>query len=370
MPLIGNKGNPNCDVWVIVDKPLSRDLERGYLFSSGLGYMWDAMMKDAGFSDYFVTCYRPDTEHTNAYRNLEGIDIAHYQPKILIPLDAVGAKLCPELVLHNRNKNYNPETDSAIFKYAGSPLIAPRLNYQHYVYPTLPPDLVARQYKLRDQVVLDLAKARSELDYYKEHGVLEPLPQRKLQTEFESFDEILYILKSFLECELISNDVETIYPKAGTKKRPSPYYGKHPGYPLIVGLAPSKNYGISIDLFRESKSETIELWRALDKLFTNVIQLGQNFISFDANLYEMLGFRFREVRDTLLMHHTLYPELPHKLQHLTRQYTREPYYKDEGHGWSAKNKKKWKLYNCKDVCVTYEVYEGMMEEFKERPWLL
>jgi hypothetical protein len=367
MPIIGNKGNPSCDTWVIVEQPLSKDIERGYIYSSGLGYLWDGIMKDAGFKDYYVTCIRPDTDNPTAGRSIDG-EIAHYQPKIIIPLDGAGRFLCPELAIANRTKK-TKESDSNIFKYAGSPMISPSIKYPHYIYPTLPPDLIARQYKLRDQVVLDCMKAYSELEYYKKNGILEPLPKRKLQYDFESFDELLFIINSFLQYDIISNDIETIYPKAPTKKSPSAYYGKLPGYPLVIGLAPSPFYGISFDLFRESKSETRELWRALDRLFTNTIQLGQNFMSFDANYYESLGFRFKEVRDTLLMHHTLWPELPHKLQHLTRQYTREQYYKDEGHGWTAKNRIRLKLYNCKDVCITYECYLAMLEEFKERPHL-
>ena len=160
MPYISDKGNPSCDTWVLVDKPLSNDKDRGYLYSSGLGYMWDGMMKDAGFSDYYVTCYRPDTDHTDAWRNVNG-NLNQYQPKVIIPLDAIGVKLLDELNPTRRGKGFDPEKDSEIFKYAGSVLQSPYLNYPHYVIPTLPPDLIARQYKLRDQVVLDLMKAKS-----------------------------------------------------------------------------------------------------------------------------------------------------------------------------------------------------------------
>jgi hypothetical protein len=55
---------------------------------------------------------------------------------------------------------------------------------------------------------------------------------------------------------------------------------------------------------------------------------------------------------------------------MTRQYTREPYYKDEGHGWSFKDMRKLKRYNALDVTVTYEVYLAQEQEFKERPHLI
>ena len=370
MPYIHNKGNPSSDTWVLVDKPLSGDIDRGYVYSSGLGYMWDKMMGEAGFNDYYVTCFRPDTDHPTAYANVVG-SINQYQPKIIIPLDAAGRHFLPELSPTRRGKGFDPEKDSEIFKYAGSILTSEDIRYPHYCIPTLPPDIIARQYKLRDQVLLDLLKAKSELDHVKAHGILQPLPKRELKYTFESFDEILHTIDSFLEYPLISNDIETIYPRAGTKKNPSQFYGKLPGYPLTVGLAPTPDFGISIDLFRESDTESVELWRRLYNLFKSVPQLGQNFFNFDLNYYECLGFEFQidKIQDTMIRHHILSPELPHKLQHLCRQYTREKYYKDEGAGWSPKNMDRLKRYNCLDVCITMEVWLEQEKEFEERPWI-
>ena len=68
-------------------------------------------MEDAGFSDYYVTCYRPDTEHLNAFANIDGA-LAQYKPRIIIPLDAAGQKLCPELKTVRRKKDYNEDVDS------------------------------------------------------------------------------------------------------------------------------------------------------------------------------------------------------------------------------------------------------------------
>jgi hypothetical protein len=54
---------------------------------------------------------------------------------------------------------------------------------------------------------------------------------------------------------------------------------------------------------------------------------------------------------------------------MTRQYTREPYYKDDGHHWSVKHMDKLRRYNCLDVCVTYEIWEAQEEEFRQKPHL-
>jgi hypothetical protein len=99
--------------------------------------------------------------------------------------------------------------------------------------------------------------------------------------------------------------------------------------------------------------------------------LGQNFFNYDAYYYDALGFRIRMdvVKDTLHRHHILWPELSHKLQFLTRQYTREPYYKDESSHWTPKQLDRYRRYNCLDACITYEVYLGQEEEFTQRSHL-
>lgn len=365
-----SKGSPTSDIWIITERPFEKDKEKGYLWSSGLGYMYDKMLKDAGIHDYFVIARAPEPDDPKSYRNIIG-DILHHKPKIIIPMEESGKHICKCLMPTRTNKNRAEEEQSEIFKYCGSILKGDSLPYPHYVIPTLSPLTVTQQYKLRDLVVLDLAKANSELEYYKQNGIFQPLPERTLKYEFESVDEIVWTIDSLCQYDLISNDIETIYPKAGSKKNPSQFYGRLPGYPITVGLAPSKDFGISIDLFYEKESESLRVWRALDNLFKNTRQLGQNFFNFDLNYYEALGFRFKvdDIEDTMIRHHVLWPELKHTLAFQTRQYTREPYYKDDGHGWNMKDLRRLKRYNCLDVCVTMEVFEEQEKEFNERPHL-
>lgn len=363
MPYIHNKGNPSSEVWVITFRPLSGDIDRKYIYSSGIGFMFDKMMKDAGFGDYYVTCLMPDTEHVNACRNIDG-ELNNYKPKIILPIGAFGSRLCDELVPKRRAKNYDPDSDSDISKYCGSLLHSPSLQYPHYVVPVIDPINIAQQYKLRDQVVFDLLKAKHELDYYKREGFMQPLPERRLVIDFPDFDHLLWEIDCMCNAGRVSNDIETIYPKVKEA-----LFGKTPGLPTVIGLASSPNYAISFDLFRESVSETKELWIRLNRVIENTKTIGQNFFNFDMHYYEHLGFEFRfnQVSDTLIRHAVLWPELPHKLQFLCRQYTREPYYKDEGQGWSVKDMSRLKRYNALDAAVTYEVWEGQEEEFNERP---
>jgi len=368
---VANSGNPACPVWVMLSKPLSGDSDKGYLFSSPMGYVFDKMMREAGLPDYFVTCNQPNTD-SNAGGDWESY-LMHHKPAIIIPLGAVGAQLSERLVPKYRSAKYDPERDSEISKYAGSLLTADRLpnvTWPHYVVPTYEPLDIVKQWKMRDVVIsCDLAKAASEYEYWRTHAhTMQPLPERTPKINFDSFDELLYILDTFFNYPLLSNDIETIYPRAPTKTQPSQFYKVLPGYPITIGLAPTIEFGISFDLFRESTVETRELWKKLAKLLWEVPSLGQNFFNFDANFYEMLGFRLplEKCRDTMIQHHLLWPELPHKLQFMARQYTREPYWKDEGAGWSINNMAAMKVYNCKDVMCTLEIYYAQLEEMKTR----
>jgi uracil-DNA glycosylase len=368
VPFIHSKGSMTSPVWILVDTPYAGDIAKGYLFSSGYGYVFEKMMQDAGFTDYYVTCYRPDTDARNAYRNIDG-ELNQLKPPIIIPLGAVGQQLLPEMRLTSRKANYNPDKDSAISKYAGSIMTSDRLTYPHYVIPTFTPEDITKQWKQRDVVVsCDLSKAYAELEYWKQHRVLNPLPVIDAKVDFPDLDELLYILKEMMHEEWISNDIETIYPRKPTKTQPSQFYKILPGYPITIGLASTNTSGISFELFRENNLESVELWKCLAKLLKNVRSVGQNFFNFDANFYEMLGFELplAECRDTMILHHQLWPELQHKLQFLARQYTRHPYWKDEGAGWTIKNMRGMKIYNVKDVCVTLEIFKCQLEELKQR----
>jgi uracil-DNA glycosylase len=372
MPEIKSSGDPHSDVWIICERPFSTDIEKGVLFSGGYGYVFRKMLSDAKFFDneYYITCRKPDPLDTNSARIIEN-DLNHYKPKIIITIEETGKFLCSELEKTGKilgRSKLSPDSLEAlsdIEKYCGSLLTSPKLKYEHYVIPTFSPEYVSQNWKQRDIITsFDLGKAHSELEYYRENGKLQPYKARTLVTETEDFDYLLSVIENFTSKpgSIISNDIETVYPHTD-----SMFIG-HPGSFISVGLANSDNFGISFDLFRKSNKETIKLWRCLHKLFEQTIQLGQNFLIFDIHRYQMLGFKINkeQCHDTLIRQHILYPELPKSLQFMTRQYTRQPYYKDEGKGWTMKDIKKLRHYNCLDVTVTYEIYNKQEVFLKER----
>jgi DNA polymerase I-like protein with 3'-5' exonuclease and polymerase domains len=89
-------------------------------------------------------------------------------------------------------------------------------------------------------------------------------------------------------------------------------------------------------------------------LATNLPKVFHN-ASFDVPFLEYnLGWQVNgELHDTLLMHHTIYPEFPADLGFCASLYTDEPYWKDLG---GSKDEALRQRYNALDVAVTAELF--------------
>lgn len=360
MPFIANRGSTSSKIWIVLDRPYTSDEKAKVLLSGGMGYVYEKMLREAGLD--INNCYccsrRPDTDDPSSFTVVEN-DLNHFKPPLILAVESVGNYFLPEL----RNKKAPSEYRGQLQKNAGSLLQSSLLTYPHYMMPVYGPDRCIADWQERNVTTyVDFQKLRDELDYYKKHGVIQPLPERTLVYGNLSLGEILQSFDRFRKANLLSIDIETVYPRQKSAFLP------HPGYPVTIGIADSSDFGISFNLFRDEPSENRILWREMDSLLKGKAILGQNFFNFDALFFEALGFTISldKVRDTLIRHHILWPELSHKLQFMTRQYTRQPYYKDEGHGWSIKNMDRLRRYNCLDVCITYEIYERQEEEFKLR----
>jgi hypothetical protein len=362
MSYIGPRGSPNNPLWIILERPLSTDTVKNELLSGGLGYVFEKMLTEArlSLSDCYVVARRGDLDKPGDFC-VSDLSFDQFHPPLLLVLDEAGGFFLPDEL-----KIKGEFSRGQLQKYAGSLLQSKMLQYPHYMMPIYGPQYCVANWTERNVTTyVDLQKLRDELEYWKKNKTLRSLPERKLVYGDLRIDEVLQHLQRFRNSHILSVDIETVYPRAGSTFLP------HPGYPITIGIADSTTHAISFNLFRNDPNENRTLWRELDLVFKGSRILGQNFFNFDALFLESLGFRIKldGVADTLIRHHILWPELSHKLQFMTRQYTREPYYKDEGHHWSIKHMDRLRRYNCLDVCVTYEIYEQQEEEFKQRPHL-
>lgn len=128
-----------------------------------------------------------------------------------------------------------------------------------------------------------------------------------------------------------------------------------------IGLANSPNLAMCINWRdgvrnRFTPSEEADLLLAIQDLCDSHELIAQNgqFDAYWTRLKDWLAIRV--YHDTLLAHHTLYPQLPHSLAFLVAQYTTHPFYKDEGKTWKEGGDidQFWR-YNCKDAALTVGV---------------
>jgi uracil-DNA glycosylase family 4 len=144
-----------------------------------------------------------------------------------------------------------------------------------------------------------------------------------------------------------------------------------------IGFANDPHNSVCIN-WRDDRSNRYTLQEEADILYdiqdlcdshkaNNVPLIGQNaqFDTYALRLKDWLSVSFSD--DTLLQHHTLYPQLPHSLGFLTSQYTTHPYYKDEVDSWKeGGNIDDFWRYNGKDTCITLRCWERMCEELKSQ----
>lgn len=283
-----------------------------------------------------------------------------HKPSIILALGATPlGLLCPSTI-SSRTKH------AEISKWRGSLLRSPLLSFDHYVVPAYHPAFLFRDWSERQNTVLCLSRAGEELAYWRQHGLLQPLPQRRLIADPPADDAIDFlrrVLSSPPET-VVSIDIENIGVYRGKYKT-----SQRGRVPYVIGFSIDPLEGVSIGLAEYDIVKAKQVWPLIDAVLRTKKQVGQNYYTHDLPWLQFIGFKpaIELCDDTLVRHHVLWPELSHKLDFQTFQYTREPYYKDEGKNWTVKERNKMKAYNCKDVCVTLEIFQRQQEEFLARP---
>jgi uracil-DNA glycosylase family 4 len=364
---VGIRGNPHSRVLVLGEAPGEREDAKGLPFIGPSGYLLDAMLRDGGFRDgevWFSNPYktRPPDNKMDRLHEL-GIplklfldqfweEIEHYKPTIIIACGKTPTQLLCPFTKPTRNKKEDSKEDG-FGHWRGSLLTSPFLSYPHYIIPMYHPAFVLRQYSEREICIFILTRAFEEYKYYQQTKALQPLPIRSITTT-PSFDTAYsFLQRCITSSNPISVDIELLRRKV----------------PYTVSFAISPMEAISLSFWNYQPAELSQLWRKMDEIFRTKYQIGQNYTTFDAHWLRALGFsvNLSLVHDTLIRHHILWPGLRHKLEFQTMQYTREPYYKEEGHSWHPKKGLDILMkYNCKDTLVTYEIYNAQETEFTER----
>lgn len=111
----------------------------------------------------------------------------------------------------------------------------------------------------------------------------------------------------------------------------------------------------SSDVLRELMQDASVLW------------VGQNSTVYDTQVVrQQLGVSPVNQTDTLLIHHCVESEMPHKLQYLGSVYSDVFDWKEEHGGQELKTDEELWRYNARDVSITAEVYERLWPEIALR----
>lgn len=220
---------------------------------------------------------------------------------------------------------------------------------------------------------IDLKRAVEE-----SHDARLILPERRAITG-PSLGTILDYIQECEKHEILSVDIEVYgYSSTGT------------GEIACVGIGFSPDEALCIPFVRAGGVpywgvlEETKIWRALARLLQNpqIKKVGQNLA------FEWIYFWLHHIFphnmwiDTMLLHHTLYPDFGgtedvwgrkskkdepgHSLAFINSHYTKSPYYKDDGRRWTpgVGDHAFWR-YNCMDVMVTLECALKLKAEAEE-----
>jgi len=364
---VGFRGSPTAPIWIVGEAPGSDEDQAGVPFVGSSGRELDRMLTEAGIPSGLCCLVNPykvrppdnDISRIEEVGIVKGIfeeafyeELAEYKPRFIVPVGGTPLSIICPTTIDNRDH------ESKISKWRGSLLTSelPDVKWPHYVIPNFHPAYILREWSDRDVAVFILRRLKEEYDYFDRNGKHQPLPERELIAD-PSFGEAKEYLNECLACATpTSVDIELLARRV----------------PICISFSFSRRSAISVSLLDGEVSNLRVLYRLMDRILREKRIVGQNWTTFDANWMEAIGFSdgVHLCDDTLVRHHVLHPEMSHKLDFQVMQYTRQPYYKDEGRGWVMRDGMiKLKRYNCLDSCCTLEVYEEQENEFADNPSL-
>lgn len=207
----------------------------------------------------------------------------------------------------------------------------------------------------------DIRKAKDIL----EHGFSRPEERFNLNPTLE--DVRKFVDDSLEKNYLLGTDIEAI----GLNIEYAPI--------ICIGFAWTDSDCIVIPFEKEDRQEywsskdKILVIQELNRLFQKGRFLFQNGIGYDVPLLRQRGFDFplkSFTDDTMLLHHSLNPELPHNIGFISSFYGQQPYWK---HEFLIKDmpifkmdQEQMKRYNARDCVALHQIYWPMKRELEAK----
>jgi uracil-DNA glycosylase family 4 len=347
--LIPGRGNPASNLWIIGEAGGSHEHDKRQPFVGPSGQELSKMSNNAGFT--FGEVYLDNVIPFQPPRNkldLLDVPVETFYPLLQEKL----ARFRPNCVVTAGGTALRALCGVGGITLRRGSILSSTLVPGVKVVPMVHPAELFKDWSWRTYMIFDLARAFEESKTPDKN-----LPVRNLIIR-PSFQQALEVLDELSHSPRICIDIET-----------------RRGRIACIGVGNSKDWSLCVPLERRdgssywSESQEAELFRAFSAIFENpeIIKIGQNF-SFDFAFLH--GYRLLvqgDIWDTMWMHNLLWPDFEHGLHVLGSFYTREPYYKEEGKLWERSwDEDMFWQYNCKDVCVTTEVFDALWKELETR----
>lgn len=339
-----SEGNLNAKIYLIGEAFGATEEREGKPFRGGAGQVLNKLLKKAGiareecyidnviqsrppgnnFGIYYQDSkrFKPKDALLDAHARIKGL-IKSHRPNIVVPLGGEA------LIAVTGNRG--------ILKWRGSILGCDGVK----VIPTLHPAAVMRQPELDPIATLDFNRIVEE-------SVTPMFPKPYIDSFVinPNFDDCMrYLIEILPHAEYLAFDIETL-PANGNI--------------MCMGFAWSKEKAFCLPICFGASSwwtevEEMELIKAMRTLFASpkIKFIAQNAQYDLTYIKDKWGIDVKNLwMDTMIGFHCVYPEMKKSLAFLTSVYTKRPYYKDDG-GQGKTPEQEW-IYNCKDVCATYE----------------
>ena len=288
---------------------------------------------------------------SDQWRSIE----AKHKPKVIL---ALGQQVCKVLGIEGK-----------LFDNRGSVFTLPRKSRTCYVIPTFAPRELKKPLRMFADEKLeksyfaggDVKRAVRAYNY----GWQTPPERFNLTPTIQNVRD--FVKEAQEDRRLLGTDLEAT--------------GLNLEYAKIVtiGMAWNQSDAIVIPLLREGgreywsqveKKEVIEL---LNSLFNSNKFMFQNGVGYDVPLLRQNGFDFpleSFTEDTMIYHHILSPEQPHRIGFISSQYGSQPFWKDSFLTKKVSifetNQLEMRRYNARDCIALFQIMDGMRQDMEER----
>jgi len=144
---------------------------------------------------------------------------------------------------------------------------------------------------------------------------------------------------------------------------------------MMVGLSKSSSEVLVVPFIKQggrpywNAVDELRVHKALGRLLKLCPTMYQN-AQFDVYALETQGYTVGNIaHDTMILHHSIHPELPHKLGYIVSIYGETPYWKDivlqsDEAMWMLDDTEV-RTYNARDAAVLHQVLKPMLEDLKD-----